>query len=118
MKIIKLFNLALSFFLEICMLAAYCYWGFSVHGSTFANIAFGIFVPVGVIIFWALYIAPKAKYRIEGSLLDSITFFLFVLSAYALLATGQTTLAFIFFVLIMINLILNKIFGQSDNIRK
>lgn len=108
---LRTFNLGLSFFLELCMVAALAYWGFSTQ-SGIGKYLWGIGGPVVVILIWGAFIAPKARQRLPDPLRLLNEVVLFGLAALALLAAGQQTLGIIFFVLVFINLVLGFVLGQ------
>src|SRR5258708_8580199 len=66
LTVIKNANLALSFFLELCVLVALGYWGFQTGQGTIAKIGLGIGAPVVAVVVWALFGAPNAPRRLQG----------------------------------------------------
>jgi hypothetical protein len=95
-------NLALAFALELCALAALCYWGFSVGGGPVAKAALGIGTPVCAAVLWGLFAAPRAPVSVP--LLELGTKLLVFGSAtLALYATGHLTLAVVFAFVVVAN---------------
>ncbi len=103
MGVLKGINLALSFLLELAMLVAFGYWGFNTGDSTLVHILFGIGLPVIAIIIWSIYNAPMSKRRLSRTPRTILEVVMFSLGALTLAAAGQTTLAIVFAVLIVIN---------------
>ena len=101
-------NLALAFALELCALAALCYWGFSVGGGFVAKAVLGIGAPVCAAVLWGLFAAPRAP--VSAPLLGPGTKLLVFGSAtLALYATGHRTLAIVFAVLVVANTIMVRL---------
>lgn len=52
-------NLAVRFLIELCALAALCYWGFASGDSTLADLALGLGAPALAVLAWGALVAPK-----------------------------------------------------------
>jgi alpha-beta hydrolase superfamily lysophospholipase len=101
-------NLALAFALELCALAALCYWGFSVGGVAVTKVLLGIGAPVCAAVLWGLFAAPRAPVSVP--LLKLVTRFLvFGSAALALYATGHHVLAFVFAIVVVANTIMVRL---------
>jgi hypothetical protein len=61
---LKTANLGLSFLLELAMLASAVYWGFAAHRGLVVRLLTGVGIPVLLVVFWALFMAPQAARRI------------------------------------------------------
>ena len=112
MKLLKAFNLGLSFALELCMLAALGYWGFHNNKNTLLAWGIGIGLPLGAATLWGLFLAPQARRRfgiVGGVLLSSV---LFGLALLALAITGHTTLAIAFGAAAILNRVLLLVWAQ------
>ena len=105
-------NLALSFLLELCLLAAFAYWGFSTQTGTALEILLGVGTPLLVAIVWGLLLAPRAPVRLSRPLHLLLATLLFAMGALALLAAGLPILALAFAVLYVINATLAFIWKQ------
>ncbi|MEO8972281.1 MAG: YrdB family protein [Ktedonobacteraceae bacterium] len=110
--VIKNANLALSFLLELCVLAALGYWGFQTGQTTIARVGLGIGAPVVAIVVWALLGAPNAPWYLEGGwrLLLEVVFF--GLPAVALFIIGQRILGVAFALVFVLNTILVYVWSQ------
>ena len=112
MRILKAANLALSFWLELCMLAAFAYWGFTTGAGLFAQLLLGIGVPVVVILIWGILLAPASPRRLQGWPHWLLEIVIFVLAIVALYTTGQATLAMVFAVVYAVNVVLRLVWQQ------
>jgi hypothetical protein len=112
MSVLKGANLALAFLLELCLLAALGYWGFRVGQGPLAKWALGLGSPLLLAAVWGAFMAPKAWRPLPGvaHLLAAIV--LFGLGAAALYAAGQSRLAWIFAVAVVLNQALALLWRQ------
>jgi Na+-transporting NADH:ubiquinone oxidoreductase subunit NqrE len=111
-SILKVANLALSFFLELCMVLAYGYWGFKTGNGLVIQFLLGIGVPLVVIVIWGIFLAPASKQRLQGVPHWMLEIILFVAAIVALFVAGQPTWATIFAVLYAINVTLRLVWKQ------
>jgi hypothetical protein len=112
MDVLKAANLALSFFLELCMVVAYGYWGFTTGSDLVGQLLLGIGVPLAVIIVWGIFMAPASRRRLRGLAHWVLEIILFAGSMVALYVAGRPDLALIFAVIYAINVILRLIWKQ------
>ena len=105
-------NLALSFFLELCMVLAYGYWGFKAGNGLVMQLLLGIGGPLAVIVIWGIFLAPASKQRLQGVPHWSLEIILFVAAIVALFVAGQPNWAMIFTVLYSINVVLRLVWRQ------
>ncbi len=112
LTIIKSLNLALAFFLELCLLAALGYWGFRIGPGWIARIALGIGAPAVVIALWGAFLAPTSSLRLHNPWLLLTEIVLFGAATAALYAAGRPTLAWILAALFVANTILAIAWGQ------
>jgi 4-amino-4-deoxy-L-arabinose transferase-like glycosyltransferase len=112
MKILRAANLALSFLLELCMLAAFAYWGFTIGAGLFAQLLLGIGVPVIIIVIWGIFLAPASTRRLQGWSHWLLEIVIFVLAIVALYTAGQSTLTMIFAAVYTVNVILRLVWKQ------
>jgi len=111
-SILKVANLALSFFLELCMVLAYGYWGFKTGSGLVMQLLLGIGVPLIVIVIWGIFLAPASKQRLQGVPHWTLEIILFVASIVALFIAGQPNWATTFAVLYAINVTLRLVWKQ------
>ena len=106
-------NLALSFLLELCLLAAFGYWGFKKGTNLPVQILLGIGVPILIAIIWGIFLAPASKRRLPGLARLLLQIVLFALGAGALYSAGSTGLAIMLSALFLLNRILAILWGQE-----
>ena len=112
MELLKNINLALAFLLELCMLAALGYWGFTLDQGFIIRIIAGLGAPLLAAVIWGLWMAPKAAKRLREPLHLIGELILFGLAIAALYAAGQPRLALIFGLVYAINVILRYAWRQ------
>jgi hypothetical protein len=112
LTMIKNANLALAFFLELCVLAALGYWGFQTGQGTIARIGLGIGAPAVAVVVWALFGAPNSAWRLQGSWLLTLRVVFFGSAAVALFTAGQRVLGVVFGLVFVVNLVLIYAWGQ------
>ena len=112
MNVLKAANLALSFFLELCMVVAYAYWGLTTGGDLVTRLLLGIGVPVVVIVVWGIFMAPASSRRLRGLSHWILEILLYAGSMVALFIAGRPDLVLIFAVIYAINAILRLIWKQ------
>ncbi|MBX3080137.1 MAG: YrdB family protein [Anaerolineae bacterium] len=106
-------NLALSFLLELVALVALGYWGFQASDNTLLKFILGLGAPILLIVVWGMWLAPKSSRRLRRPWLQIVKLLVFGVTALALANAGQTTLAVIFAVVVIINAALAEIWKQE-----
>ncbi|MDQ5851363.1 MAG: YrdB family protein [Chloroflexota bacterium] len=112
MYIIKGANLALRFLLELCMLAALGYWGFTTGRGTLARWGLGIGAPLVAAVVWGLFLAPNSSMRLQGPPQILLEIVIFGVAIGALYVAGRPTLAGGFALVVVINRVLMMVWGQ------
>jgi hypothetical protein len=105
-KTARTINEAIRFLLELCMLAAFAYWGATTGGSTAVNVLLATAAPVAAAAVWGIWCAPRSDHRLPPRRRIPLELLLFALAAAALAAAGATTLAVIFAVAAAANTLL------------
>jgi hypothetical protein len=105
-------NLALRFGLELCLLAAFAYWGFRLGRGLPLKLLLGLGTPAMAAVVWALFVAPKATYPVSEVARLVIELILFGLAATALNVTGKPSLAWALAAIYVINRVLLSVWGQ------
>lgn len=59
-------NLALAFLLELAVLVAVGYWGFTLDAHWAVRVLAGIGAPLLLAVLWGLFASPKATYPLHG----------------------------------------------------
>jgi hypothetical protein len=101
-------NLALAFVLELCALAALCYWGVSVGVGPVTKTVLGIGAPLSAAVLWGLFAAPRAAVSVPLVGLG-VKLIVFGSAVVALYFTGHRTLAVVFAVIIVVNAALMRL---------
>ncbi|HEX4355559.1 MAG TPA: YrdB family protein [Polyangiales bacterium] len=103
---LKVVNATLAFAIEIAMLIAFADSGFRLHASAWLRwtVAFG--APAIAIVLWAIWGAPKSATRLRAPSLYAFEWSMFAAAAAALYAAGRAKLAFIYFAIASVNMIL------------
>ena len=112
LTLFKSLNLALAFFLELCLLAALAYWGFRTGSGWLGRIALGIGAPAIVIVVWGTFLAPTSSSRLHAPWLLLAMIVLFGAATLALYAAGRPTFAGVLAALFVVNSILAAVWGQ------
>ena len=106
-------NDGLRFLLELGMLAALAYWGFSEHVGAVQWIL-GLGAPGLAALVWGAFVAPKASHPTLDPVRLLIELAVFGSGVAALLASGQTALGLVFAALVIVHLALTFVFGQRQ----
>jgi hypothetical protein len=106
-------NLALKFGLELAALAAFAYWGTTLHGAAFSALV-AIAAPLAVIGLWGTFAAPRSSRRLTKPARIPFELAVFALATAALLAATAPALAIAFAVLVLLNTVLLTRLDQWD----
>ncbi len=112
MDALKMINAGIRFLLELSLLAALGYWGFSSQPTLLMKILLGIGLPIVVAFLWGLFVSPRAAIQVSASLHLILEITLMGLGSAALFLSHKPTLAWIYTVLVIINKILLVIWKQ------
>jgi hypothetical protein len=105
-------NLALSFLLELCLLAALGYWGFQTGQGLVMQIVLGIGAPLLVAVLWGAFMSPRAPIRLTVLFHLIVQMLLFALAVAALFAAGQPLLGWVLAVAFLVNQVLVLVWKQ------
>src|SRR5579859_3333392 len=108
---IKMGNMAIAFFLELCALAALGYWGFQVGDGALAKVALAVGAPLLTTVAWELFIAPRAVVRVPYAINQTLRILVFGLAVVALAVAGQPIWAWVLGVAVAVNLTLLRVLG-------
>jgi hypothetical protein len=101
-------NLVLAFVLELCALGALCYWGVSAGGGPVTKAALGLGAPLCAAVLWGLFAAPRAPVSVP-LVRFGVKVIVFGSASLALYATGHSTLAIVFALIVVANAVLVRI---------
>jgi hypothetical protein len=107
MAILKGINLTVSFLLELMALAIFGVWGFTIGESTLIKILLGVGAPVLMIVFWAIFMAPRSVRRLQDPWHVLFEIVIFGAAGLALLSIGRSDLAFVWGVIVALNILLS-----------
>ncbi|NJN53781.1 MAG: YrdB family protein [Anaerolineae bacterium] len=113
MAILRTINMTVRFLLELCLLAALGYWGFSLDGDWPLRLLVGIGAPLLAAVVWGLLVSPKAKRRLADPWRFVCELVLFVWGAAALVMVERPSLAVILLVVYLINRLLVVLWGED-----
>lgn len=105
-------NLGLWFALELCMLAALCYWGVRSGQGFIGRLALGIGAPLLAAVIWGFFIAPQATYTPPTAIWIALQVILFGAAVLSLFATGHPVLGMLLAILVIANGALMAVWGQ------
>lgn len=112
MTVLRGANLALRFFLELGMLAAFGYWGVQAASGSVMKVVLGVGAPLLAAVFWGTFLSPKAAIHLSQPARLGLEVVVFGLAAIALVVSGQTGLALIFAALVVLNRLLMSWWGS------
>ena len=106
MQIFKQANLALSFLLELGLMAAFGFWGFQTGTTTIAKIGLCVLAVLMFVLIWGIFMAPRSSRRLQMPWFLILELVLFSLGVWALYSTGMQSLALTLGLLFVINQII------------
>jgi hypothetical protein len=107
-------TLTIRFLVELGLLAALAYWGFTV-GDGLGAVALGLGAPLAAALVWGMFVAPKARRPVSVPVRLAIETVLFVGGAVALAAAGQRALGLAFAVVALATSAANAAFERSGH---
>ena len=113
MQWLKMANMALSFVLELAMLAALGHWGYQSGQSPALKILLALGAALPAALIWGFFAAPKASRRLRGPTLALLEIVLLGAGAAALFASGQTRLAWVYLAALVVNRVLWIVWRQE-----
>jgi hypothetical protein len=102
MDVLKNANLAIRFALELCMLAAFGWWGYHSYSGT-EGILLAIGLPLVVAIIWGLFLSPKAKVKLPMFIRVLMELVLFGTAAWLLYNSGKAIVGEVFLLVFIVN---------------
>jgi uncharacterized protein DUF2568 len=110
--VIGLANLTVRFLLELLLLAALAWWGFSLDAPVLVRILAGLAAPLAGAAVWGLWIAPRARNRLRDPLRFGIETVLWVAGAGAVAAVWSTAAGVVFLVLALVTAVLVRVWPE------
>jgi len=106
-------NMLLAFLLEVAMLAAFCYAGWTATPILWLRIVLAVGLPALAIVLWGMWAAPRAgKRRLKMPALMIFKAIIFAAATVAWAIAGQAFIGAIFAVLAAINVLAMLAFRQ------
>lgn len=103
-------NAGLGLLLEIALLVALGYWGFSTGEGWLVKVLLGIGAPVGAGVVWGLFLAAGGpKFSLPTPVRVVLKLVVFGVGALALYATGHPVLGLVFAVLSVITVVVENL---------
>jgi uncharacterized membrane protein len=96
-------NLAIRFVLELCMLAAYGYWGSHFGDSTGANVTAAVLAVAVAAAVWGAFVSPKAAIKVSEPVRWAIEGLLFAGAAVGLVVEHHAVLGIALLVVALAN---------------
>lgn len=112
MAMIRAANLGLRFLLELCLLAALCFWGLHSGPNLPARIGLGVGAPLLAALVWGSFIAPRATRPVRLPVRLLLEVLLFGLAAAGLTLAGRPRLALALALIYLINAALLLLWRQ------
>jgi hypothetical protein len=112
MELLKNINLALAFLLELCMLAALGYWGFTLDQGLAIRAIAGLGAPIVAAVIWGIWMAPQASRPLSPLPHFLLEVVIFGLAIAALYLAGRPRLALAFGIVYAINVMLRYVWRQ------
>ncbi|MGN6195602.1 MAG: YrdB family protein [Ginsengibacter sp.] len=112
MEIIKAINLAVAFFLELAMIVAFGYFGFHYPKIMLIKYILVILLPVIAMALWGYFAAPKSTHQLQQPRRYFFALAMFGAAIALLFLTGNSMLASVFAILVVINQTLLLILKQ------
>jgi Protein of unknown function (DUF2568). len=112
LTMLKNANLALTFFMELAILAAFGYWGIQTGQGILLKIVLGIGAPAIFVVIWSLFGAPKSVWPLQDLQLLTLRGVLSGIAVIALLTTSHRTLGITFALVTILNIVLLYVWEQ------
>lgn len=103
MNAIKQLNLLVSFLLELAMLFFYSYWAYRTSDTDAMRYTLAVVMPAIAVVIWAIWAAPKSKYRLANPFRSVLKVSLCLLAAFLCYKTGQGGWAVWFTAVVLLN---------------
>jgi hypothetical protein len=102
---LKSINLTISFLLELALIGTVAFWGLTSSMPIPGRVILGLMLPTVVVVFWALFMAPRAKRRIPDRWEPVVALVMFLGAAVLLIMSGHRTAGGVFALVAVLNTI-------------
>ncbi len=100
---VKSINLVISFLLELALVAAVAFWGFTVPLPLVGRVLLGLGSAAVVVAGWALFMAPRARRRVPEPARTVVALALFLTASALLITGGRATTGLVFAAVAVLN---------------
>ncbi|WP_064196248.1 MULTISPECIES: YrdB family protein [Emticicia] len=109
MQVLKYFNYALAFSLELVLFFSVGFWGYSQGKTSFTKWIFAIILFLIVITIWAVFAAPKSNLRFQNIWLSLFRIFMFSMGTLALIDLGKNKWSIIYSICFILSVSLSHL---------
>jgi hypothetical protein len=102
---LKSINLTIGFLLELALIGTVAFWGLTSSMPIPGRVILGLMLPTVVVVFWALFMAPRAKRRIPDRWEPVVALVMFLGAAVLLIMSGHRTAGGVFALVAVLNTI-------------
>jgi hypothetical protein len=103
MNIVRGFNRLVAFLLELVLVFALGYGGYSLVENVYLKYTLAILLPITAIVCWSIYAAPRSDKRLEQPWRMAFRLSLYFICAMLLYTIGITTIAISLAGIVLIN---------------
>jgi hypothetical protein len=100
---LKRLNEGLSLLIELSIMAAVAFFGFTYFSDALSKWVFGLGVPLALIAAWGILLAPKSPRRLKIAPGLALSSALFVAASLLLIVGGQAAIGFVLLLASLIN---------------
>jgi hypothetical protein len=104
-------NLVVRLLCELGLLVALAVWGFHTGTGPVTKVALGLGAPLLAAVIWALWVAPASRRRLTDPARLVVEVVLFAAGVAALAAAGYPLVAVGFAIVVVVNIILDRVLG-------
>lgn len=108
-----LVNLGVRFVVELMAIVLFAYWAWSATGPGLLGWVFAGLAVTAFVVVWGLFLAPRANRGLSWTQKEILGTLALLLAAGALAATGQTTAAAVYAVVVLVNAVV--LFARRDD---
>jgi hypothetical protein len=103
MNIVRGINRLIAFLLELVLIMALGYGGYSIVENVYLKYALAMLLPVIAIVCWSIYAAPRSDKRLEQPWRMAFRLSLYFICAMLLYTIGKTTMAASLATIVLVN---------------
>jgi hypothetical protein len=112
LELIQTANVALRFLLELATLGALGFWGFQTGTNRPAQVALLVGAPLLAAVVWGVFVAPASPRELPDPLRLVVELVVFGAATAGLLAAGRPAVGVVFALVVVVNALLLRVWGQ------